>query len=740
MMKNEKQKYDHGILRMATYGFLFCILGIVINIAGAQFASRLGLPLYLDSIGTVMIAVIGGYLPGVITGFLSNVINALSDPINAYYSFTNVLIAVAAAYFADRGYYKSFFKTILTAFPLALIGGGIGSVLTYCLYGFDIGQGFTAALSRQFFESGHLSLFLSQLSSDMLYDVADKLITVTVVFFLVKLLSSKVNDLMHFHGWRQKPLSDSERERTIHALRNSTKSLRTKLMGMVSAILVTIFGVTAGIAYRLYQTATMDDHIQMGTGAAKLVASVVPGDRVETFLEQGKRAEGYSEIERHLKEIKGTSADILYVYVYSIREDGCHVVFDLDTEDTPGSSPGDIIEFDDAFLPYLKDLLAGRPIAPIESNETFGWLMTMYEPIYDSAGKCAAYACVDISMNKIRLHEISFIAKVSSLFIAFLMVILVFGLWLADYNLVLPINSMAVAADNFANRLGENTEESASNFKALDIHTGDEIQNLYSSFSKTIAETVNYIADIQEKSEALNKMQNGLILVLADIVESRDKCTGDHVRKTAAYCRLILEELQKEGKFKEIINDDYINDVFNSAPLHDIGKINVPDAILNKPGKLTDEEYEVMKTHTTAGESIIQQAIELVATDAGYLREAKNLAAYHHEKWDGSGYPHGLKGDQIPLSARVMAVADVYDALVSRRSYKPPFDFDKAFRIIEEGAGHHFDPDCAAAFLKKRSEAEAIAEEFNDLSTGMITREAIRNVIKEREERSTETA
>ena len=735
MTQNKEQAYRQSILKMATYGFLFCVVGIVLNIGGAHLATRLNLPLYLDSIGTVLIAVIGGYLPGVITGFLSNVLNALSDPINAYYSLINVLIAAAAAYFADKGYFKKYWKAVLTVFPLALIGGGIGSVLTYCLYGFDIGEGITAALSKQFFKSGNFSLFISQLSSDMLYDLADKLITVTIVFVLVKLFSSKVHDLMHFHGWRQKPLSDAERERTIHALKNSTRSLRTKLMLMVSAILVIIFGVTAGISYRLYETATMNDHIQMGTGAAKLAASVIPGDRVNTFLEQGESAEGYEETERYLKEIKATSEDILYVYAYSIREDGCHVVFDLDTEDMPGGKPGEIVEFDEAFLPYLNDLLAGRPIAPIESNETFGWLMTMYEPIYDSAGNCAAYACVDISMNKIRLHEISFITKVSSLFIAFLIVILVFGLWLADYNLVLPINSMAVAADNFTSNIGETRGASVDNFKALDIHTGDEIQNLYHSFSLTIEEIVHHIADIQEKSQALNKMQNGLILVLADIVESRDKCTGDHVRKTAAYCRLILEELQKEGKFKEIITDEYINDVFNSAPLHDIGKINVPDAILNKPGKLTDEEYAIMKTHTTAGENIIQQAIELVATDAGYLREAKNLAAYHHEKWDGTGYPNGIRGEQIPLSARVMAVADVYDALVSKRSYKPPFDFEKAFRIVEEGAGTHFDPDCAAAFLKVRKEAEAIAEEFNDLSTGMITREAIRNVIREREER-----
>ena len=147
-----------------------------------------------------------------------------------------------------------------------------------------------------------------------------------------------------------------------------------------------------------------------------------------------------------------------------------------------------------------------------------------------------------------------------------------------------------------------------------------------------------------------------------------------------------------------------------------------------------------MKTHTTAGKNIIQQAIEQVATDTGYLREARNLAAYHHEKWDGTGYPEGLSGDAIPLSARVMAVADVFDALVSARVYKPPFDYSRAFGIIEMGSGSHFDPRVAKAFLEAREEAEIIAEEFSEMHTGMITREAIERAAKNRAERKAETA
>ena len=203
-------------------------------------------------------------------------------------------------------------------------------------------------------------------------------------------------------------------------------------------------------------------------------------------------------------------------------------------------------------------------------------------------------------------------------------------------------------------------------------------------------------------------MQNGLIYVLADLVESRDKNTGDHVRKTAAYVRLITQKMKEKGLYPDILTDEYMEDVANAAPLHDVGKIMVSDTILNKPGRLTDEEFAIMKSHTTAGNQIIASAMSLVS-DSGYLKEAKNLATYHHERYDGTGYPSGKAGEDIPLSARIMAVADVFDALVSKRSYKEPFSFEKAMEIIKEGAGTQFDPLIAEIFIESADEVRKIS-------------------------------
>ena len=292
--------------------------------------------------------------------------------------------------------------------------------------------------------------------------------------------------------------------------------------------------------------------------------------------------------------------------------------------------------------------------------------------------------------------------------------ILVFTMWHMQYHLTYPIDAMTYAARNFAYNSNEELDTGVERLKDLKIITGDEIENLYESLSKTFGETVGYLEDVKSKSEEISKMQNGLIYIMADLVESRDKSTGDHIRKTTAYVNVILAKLKEKGEFKDILTDEYIYEVSNSSPLHDVGKIKVSDLILNKPGRLDDEEFKKMKIHTTEGEKIIENAMKISST-SDYLKEAKNIAAYHHEKWDGTGYPYGLKGEDIPLSARIMAVSDVFDALISARVYKPAMKFEDAMNIIKEGSGKHFDPVIVNAFVDAEEEVRRIAEEHKKM-------------------------
>ena len=488
-------------------------------------------------------------------------------------------------------------------------------------------------------------------------------------------------------------------------------SIRTKILVMLAVALIIFGAMSAYLSYTIYKETSITQHKRLGDSAAHLVASVVDGDRIGVFLEKGEDAIGYSETKRRLQIIRENSPNVEFVYVYKILPDGCHVVFDLDTDAVKASEPGEVVPFEDAFKELVPALLAGEKIEPIISDDSYGWLMTVYVPVYDSEGVCQAYAAVDISMNELRRDANEYLTQLGMIFLAVFLLVLCVAFLLARYNLILPINAIAHATGGFTYNSEQELERNLAEIRKLEIHTGDEIENLYTTFVKMTQDSVRYVTDIQKKNETITKMHDALLITLADMVESRDENTGQHVRKTAAYTKIIMEEMKREGVYSDRLTDQFISNVYKSAPLHDVGKITVPDAILNKPGKLTDEEFEIMKSHAAEGGKIIASLIEKVP-DAEYLIEAKNLATYHHEKWNGKGYPEGLAGEAIPLSARIMAIADVFDALVSNRCYKKGFPYDKALGIIREERGSHFDPKIADAFLAVKDEALQIADAF----------------------------
>ena len=319
------------------------------------------------------------------------------------------------------------------------------------------------------------------------------------------------------------------------------------------------------------------------------------------------------------------------------------------------------------------------------------------------------------SATAIQGFEREFIVRVISMCLGFLVLILAAGIWFAKYHIIYPLNTIVYRANRFDFSDEQSRMRNVEKIRDIGIHTGDEIENLYFSFLQSIEETMVNFTYMNQRTEELDKFQSGLIMVLADLVENRDSSSGDHVRKTATYVAIAMYKMREMGFYKEQLTDKFIADVIKSAPLHDIGKIQIPDAILRKPGKLTDEEFEIMKQHTTFGAAVIQQALDTLPY-SDYLVEARNLTAHHHEKWNGKGYPDGLSGEDIPLSARVMAVADVFDALVSKRCYKEPFSFEKAMDIIREDAGTHFDPKVAEAFIAASDEVRKASEQFMDMN------------------------
>ena len=209
-------------------------------------------------------------------------------------------------------------------------------------------------------------------------------------------------------------------------------------------------------------------------------------------------------------------------------------------------------------------------------------------------------------------------------------------------------------------------------------------------------------------------IQDVTIMAMTSLAETRDNETGNHIRRTQLYVKALAERLRNHPRFEAVLNERMIELLYKSAPLHDIGKIGIPDSILLKPGKLTVEEFEVMKTHTTLGRKAIEDAERRLGMRVAFLSVSKEIAYSHQEKWDGSGYPQGLAGDQIPVSARLMAVADVYDALINKRVYKAAFSHDQTCSTIVKGKGTHFDPDMVDAFVSIAEDFRSIALKYPD--------------------------
>lgn len=232
-----------------------------------------------------------------------------------------------------------------------------------------------------------------------------------------------------------------------------------------------------------------------------------------------------------------------------------------------------------------------------------------------------------------------------------------------------------------------------------DITEQQEHVNLIHSYNTKLE------AEVKEKTMHLQLMQDSIITGIASVVESRDNSTGGHINRTSAVVKIMAQKLLESTELT--FEQDFLSNVIKVAPMHDLGKVAVDDAVLRKPGKFTDEEYAKMKTHSAEGAKVLSKVLAEVE-DTEFVKTAINIAHYHHERWDGKGYPEGLAGENIPVEARIMALADVFDALVSKRCYKEAFTFDKAFSIIEEGLGTQFDPVLGKIFIDCRKELESL--------------------------------
>lgn len=309
-MRNRSRKQD------AVWMLALCAAGVCLNLLCSKAAQAMNAPLFLDAVGTILTASLGGYIPGIIVGLLTNFFNGLADSTTFYYAVLNVMIAIAAAFFSERGYYKKVKGVLIALFTFVLIGGALGSLLTWFLYGHDFGSGISAPLARSFFENGVNNAFTAQLLADIVIDVLDKAVSLGIALLVLAVIPQSWKDKLNLLGWR----GQSMQQVTVRGV-----PLGAKIMLWIATAAILISVAVTAISFRLFHNAALDNQISIGTGLAKLAATYIDGNKVPEYLARGEEAEGYLDTERKLQDIMNCSPDIEFIYAYQIREDGCHV-------------------------------------------------------------------------------------------------------------------------------------------------------------------------------------------------------------------------------------------------------------------------------------------------------------------------------------------------------------------------------------------------------------------------------
>ena len=696
------------------------LIGIAINVGLSLIMYISKVPLYLDTIGTIAISLVSGFFPGVLTAIFSSVFCALFNPFAVYYSVIAVLIALFSVLFKKRlkDRKKRIQNGLLLSLIFALISGGLGALIQLILLGqpqFDS----LKATADLIFSGGGPDPLLSFFLLNIALNFVDKAISLLAALLLIRFIPKEKRELLGIFGWKQKPRTDDElKEFSKAAGRKGFGTLQKRMFVILMIVAVAMTIVMAATFLQVYRQSERKEAIEGAQGAARLAGKLLDLDSIPLFERNGRNQKGYDETYEMLKNIKENYTSIKYLYVFTVTEQGTRYIFDMDEENEGNLSayePGTLVAFEKAVEPYVSELLKGKAIEPVESNDIWGRVVMIYHPVQDENGRTVCYVGADVSVTALSENVRDYLLRTILIFSGFFILVMAFGLFNTEYYLVHPINSMADCAGDFEfdTTSGSSLRENVKKIRDIGIETGDEIEILYRTLCRMTEDTADQVSDIRHHTKQVEEMQSGLIITMADMVESRDSDTGFHVQKTAEYVRIILNGLKRKNYYPEKMTEKYMEDVVMSAPLHDIGKINIPDAVLNKPGRLTKEEFEIMKRHTTEGKKILEKAINSVKGGT-YLREARSMAAYHHERYDGKGYPEGLSGTVIPLSARIMAVADVFDALTSKRIYKPSMTYEEAMQIITEGSGTQFDPKCVEVFVESEDEVRKVLRKYQD--------------------------
>ncbi|MCR5685794.1 MAG: HD domain-containing protein [Lachnospiraceae bacterium] len=685
------------------------------NVVLANLFYQLRLPFFMDTAGTICVSLLLGPFYGVLTAVISCAVSTIFNPYAFFFSFVYSLVAIFAARFSKKNCFADIGKLFMPVLAFSALAGILCPVIGWIISE-DLQFSLITETATAIRTNTEIPYNLLYLIVSVLMNILDKTVTCLLVVLIMRIVPERTREWFSASRWLQNPLNRNIAGPEADDDKEIRFSVNFRTTGMVVVTSLTIVIAVCWVSIRMYFSNEKEDRIQEAVGAAELAADNLDPESIDLYLAEGRNASGYEQASAKFRRVWENYRNVAYLYVVSAGDGVFRCVLDIEGDEGAPEpyEPGQVLPLEDGMRDYLSALAAGEETEPFETRDSWGWLITVASVVRDEDGTARAFVIADVSVDDLTDYLREFIIK-AVLFVAGIIVLVMsLELWGSEVYITYPISDLVRCIDSFANDGDDQDalDEKVRRIRSLDIRTEDEVEKLYHAICNMTLDQAEQMRNIRRLSESTAAMQDGLIITMADLVESRDSDTGEHVQKTAAYVKVIVEALRRKGYYAEKITPKFISDVVRSAPLHDVGKINIPDDILNLPRKLTDEEFEVIKTHTTAGKAIIEKAITTVQ-GGNYLKEARNMAAYHHERWDGKGYPEGLHGEVIPLSARIMAVADVFDALTSPRVYKPAFPLEKALEMITEGSGSQFDPKCVEAFMDSLPEVRVILNKYS---------------------------
>lgn len=443
------------------------------------------------------------------------------------------------------------------------------------------------------------------------------------------------------------------------------------------------------------------DQIKLATNCARIASNMLYNVPLNEYLAKGKNAQYNDYLSRLLVVCKNYNLRYLYVYIPDFEHNKLTAVFDMAGRPEDSDKVwklGQVVDW--KFSAAEKNAFYGiNDNTLVELNDKYGHLIIRYFPILNDKNKIVALLGVDFDYHEYKQKIIaSFLRGLLFMGLCLLSIYIALIFYLKQI-IVKPIMLISSRMNNF---LKDNTTD----IEPINIGSGDELELMADSFNKMAADINSYVKQISD-------MQMETIFSLAKLAQSRDDDTGKHLERVQKYCYVLAKKLSEGSPYAEQIDDNFIINIVNASILHDIGKVAISDLILLKPGKLTDEEFTEMKKHTSLGAQTLSEVHAKFGNNS-FIQTGTLMANYHHERWDGRGYPQGLKGEEIPLAARIMAIADVYDAISTKRVYKDAFPQEKCIAIISEGRGTQFDPFIVDAFLESIDKFNKIREEFGE--------------------------